>query len=129
MDYIPGFDLTQVLEDRATVYFHPDTMKGYTPKGLPHLEVMGNSLFDFEIKESPLVILGKMIGSDILLNNPDRVPTIWPNSGNASNIMFEIQIDPSNYAKDFLLTNPLNVEKMNLVNLVAIDNKSFSLKA
>jgi len=55
---------------------------------------MGSSLFDFDVKESPLVILGKILAADMIMNNPDRVPTIWPNKGNAANLMVEIKIDP-----------------------------------
>ena len=32
MEYIPGFTMGQVLQERAGIFFHPDTMKGYTPK-------------------------------------------------------------------------------------------------
>lgn len=90
MDYIPGFDMSKVWKERAMVYFHPDTMKGFTPKDAPLLEVIGNSTYDYEVKESPLVILGKMIACDMIMNMPDRIPTIWPNDGNEKNIMIEI---------------------------------------
>ena len=78
-------------------------MKGYTPPGAPPLEVDGQTFMDVTTSESPLVILGKIIASDLILNNPDRVPVIWPNSGNERNLHCEILIDPQTYGKDFLL--------------------------
>ena len=71
-------------------YFHPDIMKGYSPPGAPPLEVDGQTFMDVTTSESPLVIMGKIIASDLILNNPDRFPIIWPTNGNAANILCEI---------------------------------------
>ena len=64
------------------MYLHPDIMKGYNLKDAPLLEVIGQSIMNYALKESPLVILGKIIASDVIMNNPDRIPSIWPNKGN-----------------------------------------------
>jgi hypothetical protein len=37
--------------------------------------------------ENSLVILGRIISSDIIMNNPDRIPSIWPNPGNPGNLL------------------------------------------
>ena len=103
-------------------------MKGYTPPGAPPLEIDGQTFMDVTTSESPLVILGKIIASDLILNNPDRVPVIWPNAGNERNLMCEILIDPQTYGKDFLFSNPKNLNRMNMINLVALDNKSYHMK-
>ena len=82
MEYIPGFDFKKILYNRAHMFLHPDIMKGYNLDGAPLLEVIGQSLIDYTLKESPLIVFGKIIISDIIMNNPDRIPSIWPNKGN-----------------------------------------------
>ena len=81
-------------------------MKGFNPPGAPPLEVDGQTFLDVSTAESPLVIIGKIISSDLILNNPDRFPVIWPNKGNPANIQLEVTIDASTFGKDFLFTNP-----------------------
>ena len=60
--------------------FHPDVMKGFVPDRVPYPppRIEGCS-FDSstDLKESPLITLGKIIGADIVMNNSDRFPTIW----------------------------------------------------
>jgi hypothetical protein len=36
--------------------------------------------------------LGKIIAFDIFINNPDRINSVWDNSGNPENILFEVDI-------------------------------------
>ena len=122
MEYIPGFDFNRVLYERAHMYLHPDIMKGYNLEGAPLLEVMGQSLIDYDLKEAPLVVLGKMVISDVIMNNPDRLPAIWPNKGNQGNLMVEIMIESNNYGKDAMLSSPSNLQYMNMINLCVIDN-------
>ena len=81
-----------------------------------------------DFKESPLITLGKMIASDLIMNNPDRLPAIWPNGGNEGNIMCQILMDQELFGKEFLLNNPRNLQKMNMINLVGIDSKSYMIK-
>ena len=40
-----------------------------------------------------LINLGKIIAADICVNNPDRMPMIWDNHGNTTNLLFEINTD------------------------------------
>ena len=41
-----------------------------------------------------LITLGKIIASDVFLNNPDRIPALFENhKGNAGNIMIEFKVD------------------------------------
>lgn len=49
----------------------------------------GRTLKDSDVKEHPMYVIGKIVALDILLNNPDRIPSIWPNPGNPRNFMVE----------------------------------------
>jgi len=60
--------------------FHPDLARGFVPDRVPYppprIEGFSNET-NINWKETPLVTLGKILGSDIIMNNSDRVPTIW----------------------------------------------------
>jgi len=55
---------------------------GSVLQGLP-----GNQLLHSEAAPSILTQVGSLIALDCLLNNVDRVPAIWLNDGNLSNVM------------------------------------------
>ena len=42
-----------------------------------------------ELSESALVSLGRVIAADVIVNNFDRVPFVWSNSGNLGNVIVE----------------------------------------
>lgn len=88
--------------------------KGYIPSSLrTQPKIKGCSIHkDRDFIESPLVILGKIIAADIILNNPDRIPSIWPNSGNASNLHFQVDMTPQVIEQDHLLLDPRNIDKI-----------------
>jgi hypothetical protein len=93
IEYIPGFSLSNCKGDRSLMVFHPDVAKGFAPDSVPYPppKVEGNSYDqNSTFKESPLITLGKILGSDIILNNSDRFPTISAGTGNTGNLFFEV---------------------------------------
>jgi outer membrane lipoprotein-sorting protein len=127
MEYIPGFNLDTVEDDRALTIFHPDVIKGFVPDkvAFPPPKVEGNShAGNLEFKESPLVTLGKILGSDIIMNNSDRAPTVWLNTGNSSNIFLEVEMAGGILNKDELLFDSKSMKDINVLNMVAIDNQT-----
>lgn len=77
--------------------------------------------------EGPCVILGKLIAADIIMNNPDRIPSIWTNGGNEANLMFQTLLDYDTFT-DEELCNPRFITNLVIENLVAIDNKSYAVR-
>ena len=71
-----------------------------------------------------MLTLGRIIATDIVVNNPDRVPSIQSKNGNSSNIMFEVhldeKIDQEKYFDD-------SYAGMSFSDVVAIDNKCYSI--
>ena len=85
--------------------FHPDVMKGYIPDQVnifPPPQVQGyySGANASGFKESPTVTLGKIIAADVVLNNPTRMPLIWNNPGNISNVFIEVEMTPNLINKD-----------------------------
>ena len=125
MEYVPGFNLDNVEGDRALTIFHPDVIKGFVPDRVPYPppNVEGNSFIGSpDFKENPLVTLGKILGSDIIMNNSDRAPTVWLNTGNSSNIFLEVEMTPGILNKDELLFDSQGLKEINVLNMIAIDN-------
>jgi hypothetical protein len=67
---------------------------------------------------SRLINIGRIVASDIFMNNMDRFPVIWDNDGNSGNILFEVKTDEK--IDDDLLLEP-NYIDLNFNNSVAID--------
>lgn len=67
--------------------------------------------------------------ADIIMNNPDRIPTIWPNPGNESNIMIQagIKEDVLKIGQEVYL-DVRNTQDIIVQNIVAIDNKTYPIK-
>ena len=72
-----------------------------------------------------LINIGKMIAADIIVNNPDRMPMIWDNHGNSTNILFEITTDEK--IDDDKIAN-LDYTNFTFLQSIAIDNKCFTVK-
>jgi hypothetical protein len=69
--------------------------------------------------------IGKIIAGDIVMNNPDRIPTMMGGKrGNSSNVMFEVRIDENideeRYFED-------GYSGMRFEEAMAIDNKCFAI--
>lgn len=71
-----------------------------------------------------LINIGKIIAADCVVNNPDRMPMIWDNHGNSSNLLFEINTDEK--IDDEKIAN-MDYSDFQFSNAVAIDNKTFSI--
>ena len=71
-----------------------------------------------------LINLGKIIAADIVVNNPDRMPMIWDNHGNSSNLLFEINTDEK--IDDEKIAN-MDYTDFQFASSVAIDNKCFCI--
>ena len=71
-----------------------------------------------------LINIGKIIAADIVINNPDRMPMIWDNHGNSTNLLFEISTDEK--IDDEKLYN-LDFTDFTFRNTNAIDNKCFCI--
>ena len=71
-----------------------------------------------------LINIGKIIAADIVLNNPDRMPMIWDNHGNSTNLLFEIKTDEK--IDDEKIAN-MDYSEFSFQNTVAIDNKCFCM--
>lgn len=130
MEYVPGFTFEKMQRTRSAFFLHPDLCKGFNTieaEGLG-LDAVGQSLRTSYHPESPLIILGKIIATDIVLNNPDRIPSIWKNDGNPGNIHVEISLTPSLLGRDDLLTSAKNLEYMNMLNVVSIDCQSYPMR-
>lgn len=131
MEYVPGFNLDTVEGDRALTIFHPDVIKGFVPDRVPYPppKVEGNSFLGSpDFKENPLVTLGKILGSDIIMNNSDRAPTVWLNTGNSSNIFLEVEMTPGILNRDELLFDSKGLKEINVLNMIAIDNQTNPLE-
>lgn len=71
-----------------------------------------------------LINIGKIIAADICVNNPDRMPMIWDNHGNSTNLLFEIKTDEK--IDDEKIAN-MDYSDFSFQNTVAIDNKCFCM--
>jgi hypothetical protein len=91
------------------------------------LEAVGQSIRTTYYPESPIVIIGKLMATDIVLNNPDRIPTIWKNGGNAGNIHIEIAMREPVLGRDYLLMSAKNLDHMHMLNLVSIDCQTYPM--
>ena len=80
-----------------------------------------------------MYVIGKVVAIDILLNNPDRIPSIWPNAGNPRNFMIESQVqvtkanlhEGKNAEEVFL--NSRATASLSVTNIVPIDNNSIPI--
>jgi hypothetical protein len=101
-EYIPGYTLEYISGERAMKCFDE-----HAPDA-----------------QDRLLILGRIIATDIVVNNPDRIPSIQSKNGNSSNVMFEVHldemIDKEKYFDD-------SYADMNFAEVVAIDNKCYSI--
>ncbi len=59
------------------------------------------------------------------MNNPDRMPMIWDNHGNSTNILFEIKTDEK--IDDDTIAN-MDYTDFSFQNSIAIDNKCYTIK-
>ena len=71
-----------------------------------------------------LINIGKIIAADCCVNNPDRMPMIWDNHGNSTNLLFEINTDEK--IDDEKIAN-MDYSEFQFSSAVAIDNKTFSI--
>jgi len=128
-EFVPGFDLTQIREDRAKLLFHPDTMRQSVLHENQTAKVHGYKAASAvaKIKEGPLIQLGKIIATDIMMNNSDRVNAIWSNSGNPANLHVEVEIGPMKQGKESGLRDPFDLHDLQIKSLVAIDNQTFPI--
>lgn len=72
-----------------------------------------------------------MIAADIILNNPDRAPAIWPNQGNDSNIMMEARVSlkypNEGSTPNDVFFNSRATASISVVNVVAVDNNTIPI--
>lgn len=71
-----------------------------------------------------LINIGKIIAADICVNNPDRMPMIWDNHGNSTNLLFEISTDEK-IDQDKIAN--MDYSEFSFQQTVAIDNKCFCM--
>jgi len=71
-----------------------------------------------------LLTLGKIIAGDMILNNPDRIPTLGNKMGNSSNVMFEVRIDENIDEEKYFMDE---YDGMKFEEAIAIDNKCFAI--
>eukprot|EP00742_Colponemidia_sp_Colp-10_P004211 GILJ01004493.1.p1 GENE.GILJ01004493.1~~GILJ01004493.1.p1 ORF type:complete len:377 (-),score=56.90 GILJ01004493.1:274-1404(-) len=69
MEYVHGETFDSLIHAKPSFLLSPETELGQ------------NNLRD----------LGRIAAFDLLINNWDRIPSVWPNEGNARNIMFGIK--------------------------------------
>ena len=67
-----------------------------------------------------LINIGKIIAADICVNNPERMPMIWDNHGNSTNLLFEIVTDEK--IDDDKIAN-MDYSDFSFQHTVVIDNK------
>ena len=79
---------------------------------------------DFPDASNRLINIGKMIAADVCVNNPDRIPMIWDNHGNSTNILFEINTDEK---VDQDKIENMDYAEFQFADSVAIDNKVFCI--
>ena len=97
-EYIPGISLSRLSQPRVLKCFDP-------------------SLPD---SQDRLFTLGKLIASDIFLNNSDRIPSYSQKQGNAGNILFELKVDESLDEEAFK-----DSDDVVFIETVAVDNKCY----
>lgn len=87
MEYLPGFNMVNIAGDRCFTIFHPDALKHSTAnQGVMGLSKGPSST----VGDSPLIQLGKILASDLILHNKDRIGLIGKGKGNLENIHFEV---------------------------------------
>ena len=86
-----------------------------------------NKCFDLSLPEASerLFNLGKIIATDMCVNNPDRVPALWEgHQGNPTNLIFEVLIDEKLNEEQY---HDPNYTELNFADTIAIDNKCFAI--
>ena len=63
----------------------------------------------------------------MLMNNPDRINTIWGNSGNPHNVYFWCDINEYNKGRDSVFTDAENTANVNVLQIVPIDNQTYPM--
>lgn len=101
-EYVPGYTLEYISGERALKCFNE-----HSPESLDRL-----------------ITLGKIIATDIVVNNPDRIPSVQEKRGNSSNLMFELKLD-ENINEENYYDNAY--AGMNFSEVLATDNKCFSI--
>ena len=81
-----------------------------------------NSLFNDAYHKSREIFInsGRIMCLDILLNNPNRAPFLWPEPGNPNNLLYHVSMDLLPVNSDYKNSNFLNV---NIDGIFATDSK------
>jgi hypothetical protein len=103
-EYIPSLQLADLGPKRAHLCF-----EGVT-----------------KIDRERLLDIGRIISADIFLNNGDRFPMIWENSGNSNNILFQIKLDNVFEEEEMFDQDNLDIE---FLHACSIDTRVVCIKS
>lgn len=91
MELAPGKPLDSVNEQEAAAFLLPNTLQVINSQVVLTSTKITSPEDACNIVEcnKRLREVGKLVALDILCNNWDRIPLLWPNEGNVHNIFFD----------------------------------------